>query len=52
MDWLIGAAPTAFVILICPLMMILMMRGMHGGHGSRSATTHRRITESRNCRTR
>lgn len=32
MDWLVGAIPIALVVLMCPLMMIFMMRGMHGGH--------------------
>ncbi len=39
MDWLIGAAPIALLVLMCPLMMIFMMRGMHGGHGS--STMHK-----------
>jgi len=39
MDWLVGAAPIALLVLMCPLMMIFMMRGMHGGHGS--STKHR-----------
>jgi hypothetical protein len=33
MDWLIGTVPIALLVLMCPLMMIFMMRGMHGGHG-------------------
>ena len=37
MDWLIGVIPAALVVLICPLMMIFMMRGMHGGHGDSAA---------------
>ncbi len=37
MDWLVGAAPIALVVLICPLMMIFMMRGMHSGHGDLAA---------------
>ena len=39
MDSLIGVVPIALVVLICPLMMIFMMRGMHGGHGD-SAGRH------------
>jgi len=31
-EFLAGLLPFA-VFLICPLMMIFMMRGMHGGHG-------------------
>ena len=27
MDWLIGVVPVALVVLMCPLMMIFMMRG-------------------------
>lgn len=25
--------PIALVVLACPLMMVFMMKGMHGGHG-------------------
>ena len=32
MDWLTGLLPGALIGLICPLLMLLMMRGMHGGH--------------------
>ncbi len=32
MEFLAGLLPFA-VFLICPLMMIFMMRGMHGDHG-------------------
>ena len=28
--------PVALVALACPLMMVFMMRGMHGGHGGAS----------------
>lgn len=48
MDWLIGAVPVALVVLMCPLMMIFMMRGMHGGHGQASehdASADDRIAE-------
>lgn len=48
MDWLIGAVPIALVVLICPLMMILMMRGMHGGRhpsGRHEAQADDRIAE-------
>lgn len=38
MDSLVGILPIALV-LICPLIMILMMRGMHGGHRGKSAST-------------
>jgi len=37
MEWLIGAFPVILLVLICPLMMIFMMRGMHGGHGDSAA---------------
>ena len=37
MDWLIGFMPILLFVLVCPLMMIFMMRGMHGGHGQPSA---------------
>lgn len=40
MDWLIGALPIALFVLICPLMMIFMMRGMHGGHGDSAGSHH------------
>jgi hypothetical protein len=33
MEWLTGIVPVVFVALLCPLMMWLMMRGMHSGHG-------------------
>ncbi len=33
MESLIGLLPFAIIALVCPLMMIFMMRGMHGGHG-------------------
>ncbi len=33
MDWLIGISPILLIVLICPLVMFFMMRGMHGGHG-------------------
>jgi len=36
MDWLIGFMPILLFVLVCPLMMIFMMRGMHGGHGQPS----------------
>jgi len=36
MEWLIGAFPVILLVLICPLMMIFMMRRMHGGHGQPS----------------
>lgn len=49
MDWLIGVLPLALVVLICPLMMIFMMRGMHGGHGKAAgrsnASTDDRIAD-------
>jgi len=48
MDWLIGVLPIAFVLLMCPLMMIFMMRGMHGSHGDsagRHDTADDRIAE-------
>lgn len=32
MEFLAGLLPFA-VFLVCPLMMIFMMRGMHGSHG-------------------
>lgn len=28
------------LVLACPLMMIFMMRGMHGGHGDNEQQTH------------
>jgi hypothetical protein len=39
---LAGLAP-ALLVLACPLMMVFMMKGMHGGGGSR----HRDTDESR-----
>ena len=32
MESLIGLLPFALIAVVCPLMMIFMMRGMHGGH--------------------
>jgi hypothetical protein len=46
MDWLIGVAPIALLVLMCPLMMIFMMRVMHGGHGS-SARHHEKPADER-----
>ena len=46
MDSLIGVAPIALVVLMCPLMMIFMMRGMHGGHGD-SARQHKDSPDER-----
>ena len=46
MDWLIGIIPIVFLILLCPLMMIFMMRGMHVGHGQ-SAGRHDDAAEDR-----
>ena len=39
MDALISALPI-LIILACPLMMIFMMRGMHGGHGDGDQQGH------------
>lgn len=37
MEGLIGLLPFGIIALACPLMMIFMMRGMHGGgHGQQS----------------
>ena len=33
MEWLLGVAPLALIVLACPLIMWFMMRGMHGEHG-------------------
>ena len=33
MEWLTGLAPISLIVLLCPLMMWFMMRGMHGEHG-------------------
>jgi hypothetical protein len=32
MDWLTAAFPTLLIALICPIVMLVLMRGMHGGH--------------------
>jgi len=32
MESLLGLLPLGLILLICPLAMIFMMRGMHGGH--------------------
>jgi hypothetical protein len=46
MEWLIGAFPVILLVLACPLMMIFMMRGMHGGHGD-SAGQHKDSPDER-----
>jgi hypothetical protein len=46
MDWLVGAIPIALLVLMCPLMMIFMMRGMHGGHG-RPSEHHNGLPDQR-----
>ena len=33
MEWLTGLAPISLIVLLCPLLMWFMMRGMHGEHG-------------------
>ena len=33
MEWLTGLAPISLIVLLCPLIMWFMMRGMHGEHG-------------------
>ena len=33
---------TFLIVLACPLMMIFMMRGMHGGHGDNEQQTRMR----------
>ncbi len=37
MESLIGLAPFALLLLLCPLLMFVFMRGMHGGHGGQDA---------------
>ena len=33
MEWLGGLAPIGLIVILCPLMMWFMMRGVHGGQG-------------------
>ena len=33
MEWLTGLAPISLIVLLCPLFMWFMMRGMHSEHG-------------------
>ena len=33
MEWLTGLAPISLIVLLCPLLMWFMMRGMHGERG-------------------
>ena len=33
MEWLTGLAPISLIVLLCPLLMWFMMRGMHSEHG-------------------
>ena len=33
MEWIAAVQPTAPIVLACPIVMIFMMRWMHGGHG-------------------
>lgn len=40
MEGLVGYLPVLLVALACPLMMVLMMRGMHGGRGSQQQSCH------------
>jgi len=46
MDWLIGIFPIALVILLCPLMMFFMMRGMHGGQTHTGPTASPALTDN------
>ncbi|GAB2716333.1 DUF2933 domain-containing protein [Paenibacillus cisolokensis] len=39
MDW------TWLLLLLCPLMMIFMMKGMHGTHGKHEHQTEKEILE-------
>ncbi len=34
MEWLFALLPIGLVVLVCGGLHMLMMRGMHGGHGS------------------
>jgi hypothetical protein len=52
MESLIGLLPFALIAVVCPLMMIFMMRGMHGGHneherqrGASNAGTEPAVTD-------
>lgn len=33
------------LLLLCPLMMIFMMKGMHGGHGNREGVSSKEFEE-------
>jgi len=37
MESLYGLLPIALVLLLCPLLMFVFMRGMHGGHDAHDA---------------
>lgn len=39
MEALVGSAPLAVGALVCLVMMVFMMRGMHGGQSGRSCHT-------------
>jgi Protein of unknown function (DUF2933) len=41
MESLIGLAPFALLLLLCPLLMFVFMRGMHGGQDAHDAPKRR-----------
>lgn len=49
MDSLSGLLPIALVLLICPLLMLVFMRGMHGGHDAHDAPQQRRNGHGRSA---
>lgn len=42
MESLIGLLPLALLLLLCPLLMFVFMRGMHGGRDAHDAPRPRR----------
>jgi hypothetical protein len=41
-----GLPPSLLIVLVCPLMMVFMMRGMHGGQGGHGGHDQRGSSSS------